>query len=582
MQAELDELWRVANSDPDIGTVTAISNNATIFTYPHPTLERRELNDINWEQLARVALTANTGRAVEVPSAHGFCMLIKREVLDRLGHFDEIFGRGYGEENDFSSRAADIGYRNVAAAGAFVEHLESLSFGDEKEALLNQNLALIVQRYPEYMPFVEDFERKGELRKSRWPLDRARLKLASESGRSFVLVVEHSLGGGTNKAAADIETALEIKSSDKIVLNCGRDGVLQLLAEDPILLAVFHPDEIEPLFDLLSSVKLQLVIVHQLLGFPTEMIKRMADWVRVHHSVFFAHDFYAVCPRVTMIDAAEQFCDAAPESICERCVSIGGVHEASQLSLLSPREHRSLFAELLAGFRHVIAPSESAAAYLRRVFPDITIEAIPHPDALNQVPAAPRQGTDDEIVLIGALGPHKGTSKLLELAHRARLTRPNLRFRVIGYTSIDRQLEALGNVSITGLYTQEELPKLIEQTRGRLALFLHNWPETYSYTLSEAFAFGFIPLVPDIGAPAERVRRAGFGVVFPFPIDVGQILQVIEDIASGRRQPWTERTSLQSLDLQVGSIARLRALLTSSGGRESHIAPSEQFEAIGP
>ena len=34
----LDELCRVANSASDIGTVTAISNNATIFSYPHATL----------------------------------------------------------------------------------------------------------------------------------------------------------------------------------------------------------------------------------------------------------------------------------------------------------------------------------------------------------------------------------------------------------------------------------------------------------------------------------------------------------------------------------------------------------------
>ena len=41
----------------------------------------------------------------DIPTAHGFCMYIKREAIDDLGLFDEeTFGKGYGEENDFSYR----------------------------------------------------------------------------------------------------------------------------------------------------------------------------------------------------------------------------------------------------------------------------------------------------------------------------------------------------------------------------------------------------------------------------------------------------------------------------------------------
>jgi hypothetical protein len=64
-------------------------------------------------------------------------------------------------------------------------------------------------------------------------------------------------------------------------------------------------------------------------------------------------------------------------------------------------------------------------------------------------------------------------------------------------------------------------------------LFLHGWPETFSYTLSEAVAHGLIPLVPDIGAPAARVRAADFGVVFPFPIDPAGVLDLIGKIIAG-------------------------------------------------
>jgi hypothetical protein len=58
--------------------------------------------------------------------------------------------------------------------------------------------------------------------------------------------------------------------------------------------------------------------------------------------------------------------------------------------------------------------------------------------------------------------------------------------------------------------------------------------------LSEAARYGFIPLVPDIGAPAERVRAAQFGVVFPFPINAEQVLDIIADIGAGRLRPFAE------------------------------------------
>ena len=136
-------------------------------------------------------------------------------------------------------------------------------------------------------------------------------------------------------------------------------------------------------------------------------------------------------------------------------------------------------------------------------------------------------GSDTDIVLLGAIGPHKGSGILLEIARRARISHPELRFHVIGYTNIDAELTSVGNISITGQYEPAQLPRLLAEANGRFALFLHGWPETFSYTLTEAVANGLIPLVPDIGAPAERVRAAGFGIVFPFPVDARQVLDTI-------------------------------------------------------
>ena len=178
----LRELRRIAYAKAEIGTVTALSNNATVFSYPHAQLRRAELTDIGWEELARAALETGAGTYADAPTGHGFCLFIKAEVLARVGLFNETFGRGYGEENDFCLRAAGLGYRNVAAGGVLVEHKESISFTNEKSVLIAQNLPRLSALYPEYTPVVMAFEQRDGLRALRWGLDRLRLERCRAAG----------------------------------------------------------------------------------------------------------------------------------------------------------------------------------------------------------------------------------------------------------------------------------------------------------------------------------------------------------------------------------------------------------------
>ena len=65
----------------------------------------------------------NAGRRLELPTAVGFCMLITRRCIDAVGWFDQgNFPRGYGEENDFSLRAIEQGFRNLLCADVYVAH----------------------------------------------------------------------------------------------------------------------------------------------------------------------------------------------------------------------------------------------------------------------------------------------------------------------------------------------------------------------------------------------------------------------------------------------------------------------------
>jgi len=113
----LSEMMRIAESSKDIGIVNP-SNN---FGAKKP-------RDKTLEQYAKDKTDGKKGLWVETATPVGFCYLIKREVINRIGMFDERFNPGYFEDTEYALRARAAGYKAVFAKGAFVFHIEHTSF----------------------------------------------------------------------------------------------------------------------------------------------------------------------------------------------------------------------------------------------------------------------------------------------------------------------------------------------------------------------------------------------------------------------------------------------------------------------
>ncbi len=87
-----------------------------------------------------------------VPLIHGFCFGIKREVIDKIGYFDEeSFPRGYGEENDYCFRAADAGFGLLVATNTYIYHAKSKSYvGPERIALMDAGMKALVKKHGQH------------------------------------------------------------------------------------------------------------------------------------------------------------------------------------------------------------------------------------------------------------------------------------------------------------------------------------------------------------------------------------------------------------------------------------------------
>ncbi len=153
----LDEMLAVMVDAPRVATISPRSNNATICTIPLEAIAQKGIDRHESYELFR-KYNHRFPRYSLAPTAHGFCMLIRRKLIEDYGLFDEVFGKGYGEEVDFCQRVKKHGWQCAISNRAYVFHLEARSFSIEtKRQLLETNNQIIRSRYPDYKQAVTDY-----------------------------------------------------------------------------------------------------------------------------------------------------------------------------------------------------------------------------------------------------------------------------------------------------------------------------------------------------------------------------------------------------------------------------------------
>jgi glycosyltransferase involved in cell wall biosynthesis len=261
---------------------------------------------------------------------------------------------------------------------------------------------------------------------------------------------------------------------------------------------------------------------------------------------YTVHDLNFACPTITFLGRDEMYCGGQTDAhVCARCLASQPAFADADIVAWRAR-HGALIDR--AAF--LIAPSHWAATMLYRYFPGNIVHEIAHGTRDVAMTAASAATTglalpDDgmpTVALLGAIGPDKGARRIERLVELARKRNTALRFVLIGYLDVQHTPWQADDVRFTvhGHYDHDELPGLLAHYRVALVLFPSAGPETFSYTLSEAWAAGVPALVPPIGALAERVGESGAGWVMSDAEwrDESRMLERIESlVGASQRDP---------------------------------------------
>lgn len=76
------------------------------------------------------------------------CVLIKREVVEKVGLLDETFNPAFWEDNDYSFRALYAGYNCAYVNGAFIFHNHSTTSKSTKSEISERNKQYFFKKHP--------------------------------------------------------------------------------------------------------------------------------------------------------------------------------------------------------------------------------------------------------------------------------------------------------------------------------------------------------------------------------------------------------------------------------------------------
>jgi glycosyltransferase involved in cell wall biosynthesis len=300
---------------------------------------------------------------------------------------------------------------------------------------------------------------------------------------------------------------------------------------------ILHNTLVEKSFiQILKNYSIDIVHFQHILGFPLSLIEAAKhEGAKVIISV---HDYFFWCPNYKLLSPlcndGLSFCYFESDCVkCAKCLNLLGKIEITGEMVSARREYvDSLF------------DMPDAIVFFSRYVQDVFCSLFNcHSDNNMIIEHGIEIGKDSaqvfhhnhglNIAYLGAFTYEKGADIFIEIIRgiKSASFSDKVKFSIIGELGHPPPDDLLKSkeLKIIGAYRPHEIGGLLKREGISLILLLSRWPETYSYTLSEAIANGIPVIANDFGALRERVAKYTVGYLVPYENPVSRSIKIIND-----------------------------------------------------
>ncbi|MBN1617742.1 glycosyltransferase [Candidatus Dojkabacteria bacterium] len=566
----LSKMREAAYSSPSVGTVTPFSNSATICSIPVFCQDNKLPDGYDIELMGNLVEKKSLKKYPELPTSVGFCMYIKRIVIDTVGFFDEVhFGKGYGEENDFSERSQKVGFKDILDDSTFIYHAGSASFTNEiKIERQKISIKIMESLHPGYSDKIARFVLSNPLREIQDNIINWINIYREDTSRPKVLIVKHfePITSGVSVFVKSI-----IEGNDNYVYYVfyyNPQGHITLerwfksektcewsfpLPSDSIKQDSLCNSNIEKIFRrILEYLNISLVNFHHILGLPVSLLG-IAKELDIP-CIFSVHDHILLnsSPFLSVYDKSLQE-NIFFKDIDEYQEYISSAEQDFSFEFVRQRYIK----KVLDSFDLVVVPSDYMVDAHKQLFPKSNIVINEHGLDFDKKIV---NDFDPEgkvtIAFLGTAAEHKGILDFVKLSQNEQL-KDLFEWKIIG--GIDKGLEDIlskkdlldefQSIYRTGSYSRDNLQTILENEKVNIILIPSVCCESFSYTLSEAIQFNIPVIGKNIGAVGERLARYDIGWRYD---TLEECIDILREIASNKDLLAKQR--LRMKDISMNSL----------------------------
>jgi GT2 family glycosyltransferase/glycosyltransferase involved in cell wall biosynthesis len=516
----IEKLIDAAYSNGDVGTVTPLSNDATLCSVPRSFEENLIPTGYDVESFANLVESVSARSYPRLPTGVGFCLYIRRALLDDVGLFDEeSFRGGYGEENDFCMRALARGWLHVADDATFIYHAGHRSFGASRESRQRRARGTLSRKHRRYMATIAELMRRDPMSEVRarivprdihvdtrivhlvhgWPpFQHAGTELYAywlvRRQRQSHHVAVYARAADANRAEGEAVELLDEGTRVRLVTN-------NFTARNPIRRNAIRDRLLERDFErFLEQERPHLLHVHHLAGHAFSLIG-VAKKLKIP-VVLQIQDWWFQCARVNRYHRDGTRCSGPSLEKCASCVTLTKLPLSNRLMHVIRR--RAARAALHACDAFVVGSNAIRNDYAPIVPRSTPFHVIPYGIAID-ARRAPREPAPKPIRFgyVGSIAPHKGVHVAVEAMRDIDPSDATL--HIWG----DRSAfpDYLAGVKTEGRFREEEKPRVFASMDVLLVPSIGL--ESFGLAAREAMASG-VPVIASSGGALDEMDAEFF------------------------------------------------------------------------